>query len=91
MHANDTKRCLRPVPGAGRSWTGMLALIVGVAAGPALAGQAPPAQLALWPGPAPGSEAVSLEPRIVERSDDPARPDRLRDAVVEQSAIGQAG
>lgn len=34
------------------------------------------ARLPLWPGPAPGSAAGPEQPQLVERSDDPALPDR---------------
>lgn len=37
----------------------------------------------LWPGPAPGSERLQLEPRVIERSADPERPDRYADGIVQ--------
>ena len=48
------------------------------------AGAAPPApdrQVPLWPGTPPGSEGLDLPQRIVERSSDPALPDRYVDGV----------
>lgn len=41
----------------------------------------PPLQLPLWPGTAPGSEGLALPQRIVERSADPALPDRYLDGI----------
>lgn len=59
-----------------------------VTAAPALARPAPapvgePAEwVDLWPGDPPGSPARLPEERIVERSADPARPDRIMQAIV---------
>jgi acetyl esterase/lipase len=39
------------------------------------------AEIALWPGVAPGSEGLALEEQITERSQDPAVPDRIRTAI----------
>ncbi|MBC3971246.1 alpha/beta hydrolase [Xanthomonas translucens] len=60
-----------------------LAAVLGLA-GPALAAEHPSSETAaeqaaripLWPGPAPGSAPGPEQARIVERSDDPALPDR---------------
>ena len=61
----------------GRALAG-LALLV-----PALAAAAPVEilEIPLWPGIAPGSEALVLHQRIVERSADPALPDRYIDGI----------
>jgi acetyl esterase/lipase len=37
--------------------------------------------VALWPGAAPGKPAVALDERVVERSADPARPDRIMESI----------
>ena len=37
--------------------------------------------VALWPGPAPGQPVVVPQEQIVERSTDPARPDRIMQAI----------
>jgi acetyl esterase/lipase len=41
-----------------------------------------PLELPLWSGPAPGSEGVVLTQRVVERSADPALPDRYADGIL---------
>ncbi|AKC88279.1 xylanase [Pseudoxanthomonas suwonensis] len=71
-----------------RAWL----LFVSVAAAlPAFAAPAPvdgaaaPVQVPLWPGPAPGSQGLSLAQRIVERSADPALPDRYADGIAAPS------
>jgi acetyl esterase/lipase len=37
--------------------------------------------VSLWPGAAPGQPAAALDERVVERSADPARPDRIMEAI----------
>lgn len=62
----------------------LVALSLLPAAVAAEAGAAPPApdrQIPLWPGTPPGSEGLDLPQRIVERSSDPALPDRYVDGV----------
>lgn len=60
-----------------------VAASAGGIAAPASAAHVPvPAHLDLWPGTPPGSEGLDLEQRIVERSSDPALPDRYVDGVV---------
>lgn len=44
-----------------------------------------PAVIRLWPGPAPGSEAVTFTEKITERSTDPRKPDRIYTQIVEPS------
>lgn len=65
---------------------GALGVLLALALGcPALAAERPgsetaaerAARLPLWPGPAPGSAPGPEQARIVERSDDPALPDRI--------------
>lgn len=57
------------------------------AAGPALArpaadaGPEPSEWIALWPGTPPGAPTVLPDEQIVERSADPARPDRIMQAI----------
>jgi acetyl esterase/lipase len=46
---------------------------------------APPPRVQLWPGVAPGSEGLVLVQRVVERSADPALPDRYVDGVIAPS------
>ncbi len=70
---------------AGLRLRGWLAMFLCLAAAPALAGSPAPARLPLWPGVAPGSEGVVLAPRTVERSTDPALPDRYVDGVIAPS------
>lgn len=41
----------------------------------------PDAWVALWPGAAPGRPAVLPQEQVVERSSDPARPDRIMQAI----------
>ncbi|MBP9646161.1 MAG: alpha/beta hydrolase, partial [Pseudoxanthomonas sp.] len=56
-----------------------------VAAEPAPAQTPAPQRLPLWPGAAPGSEGLQLQRREVERSTDPARPDRYADHIGQPS------
>jgi acetyl esterase/lipase len=66
----------------------LLTVLIASAALPAMvsmAATAPPAQVMLWPGVAPGSEGLALAPRVVERSNDPALPDRYGDGVLAPS------
>lgn len=61
-----------------RAWC-LGGVLPGLLALPALA--AGPARVPLWPDVPPGSEGVVLEERTVERSDDPALPDRFVDGI----------
>jgi acetyl esterase/lipase len=45
-------------------------------------GDAPDSWIPLWPGAAPGASPVLPEEAIVERSSDPARPDRIMQNIV---------
>ncbi len=56
-----------------------------VAAEPAPAQTPAPQRLPLWPGAAPGSEGLQLQRREVERSTDPALPDRYVDHIDQPS------
>lgn len=75
--------CGRRRPRSGIALLAALCLLLG-ALGPTAAAERPTsesaaevaARLPLWPGPAPGSTAGSEHARLVERSDDPALPDR---------------
>jgi len=62
-------------------------LLAACAGGPVRAADVSPAarEVPLWPGTAPGSEGLALERRIVERSADPALPDRYAEAIVQPS------
>ncbi len=75
--------CGRRRPRSGIALLAALCLSLG-ALGPAAAAERPAsesaaeaaARLPLWPGPAPGSTAGPEQANLVERSDDPALPDR---------------
>lgn len=62
-----------------------LAWLAAAFAGPVASAPAELVQVPLWPGAAPGSEAVRLAQRVVERSTDPALPDRFADGIVAPS------
>jgi acetyl esterase/lipase len=51
----------------------------------AAAPSAGPVEVPLWPATAPGSEGLVLEQRVVERSSDPALPDRYADGIAAPS------
>ena len=69
-------------PGARGWWSLVAAMLL---AGPVMA--APPGrpdspvEVPLWPSTPPGSEGLTLAQRVVERSADPAVPDRYADAI----------
>lgn len=66
--------------------TGVFAMAASACVPAASAGGAATAEvLPLWPGTPPGSEGLVLEQRVVERSDDPALPDRFVDRVGQPS------
>ena len=69
----------------GLAWVLLGALLQ--AAWPVLAAAPPagPVEVPLWPAVAPGSEGLALDRRIVERSTDPALPDRYADGIATPS------
>ena len=75
----------RPIPPARGPWGPCLWLLVLAAlpwsfAAAAVASPGPP-EVPIWPAIAPGSEAVPAGQRVVERSADPAVPDRYADRI----------
>jgi acetyl esterase/lipase len=87
MHASGSVPsavCQRPIRAWLRALLAGLVTLATVTAVPSLAASPPP-QLQVWPGMAPGSEGLDLVQRVVERSTDPALPDRYVDSVIAPS------
>ena len=81
----DTPLIDRRIAMAGLGWAAAAPFVAGraIAAAPSGAPAHEPASwVALWPGPAPGQPAVLPQEQIVERSADPARPDRIMQGIV---------
>ncbi len=85
MHTRDVPRRRRWRGRGGHACRRLIAALLVLAALSAAPVLAAPPQLPLWPGTAPGSDAARLAPRIVERSSDPALPDRFADGIVTPS------
>ncbi|WP_425605714.1 alpha/beta hydrolase [Pseudoxanthomonas daejeonensis] len=74
------------LPAARRGVCRPLSGVVGVVLLLALSAAAPawsaaPVEVPLWPSTPPGTEGLALDQRVVERSADPALPDRYADAI----------
>jgi len=71
-----------PTRGRAARWSGLLlGLLVPVF--PVAAGAAAIQEVVLWPGAAPGSEGMAPARNVVERSADPALPDRYADHITQ--------